>query len=151
MANKIPSAITVAGQILHVRRDTGTTPMHIIKLVYLCHGWMLGIHNKPLIKEFVEAWRYGPVVPVVYHKFKSFRGDPVDIVCEDNAEEFDSEQKNLIDEVLTAYKSYSALSLSTITHQPDTPWHHVYQDGRGEGAIIPNKLIRAHYRKRAEM
>ena len=37
--------------------------MHAIKLVYLCHGWMLGIYGRSLIGEPVEAWRYGPVVP----------------------------------------------------------------------------------------
>ena len=44
--------------------------MHVLKLVYVCHGWMLGIHGAPLITEPVEAWTYSPVVPTVYHRYK---------------------------------------------------------------------------------
>ena len=139
---------TVAQQILWIRREIPTTPMHVIKLVYLCHGWMLGICGRPLIREAAEAWRYGPVVPTVYHTYKSFGGEPIDAVPMDCGKEFDEEQKELVDAVLRAYKSHTAWSLSAITHQPGTPWHTVYRDGWGEGAIIPNRLIRKHYEAR---
>ena len=26
------------------------TPLQMIKLVYYCHGWQLGIHHEPLIR-----------------------------------------------------------------------------------------------------
>ncbi len=31
--------------------------MQLIKLVYLCHGWTMGLYSRPLI-ENVEAWQY---------------------------------------------------------------------------------------------
>ena len=142
-------AKTVSEQILWLRRDIETTPMHAIKLVYLCHGWMLGIHDRSLISESVEAWRYGPVVPSIYHRYKSFRGDAIITDPADQEGEFDGEQNELIEAVTEAYRSYSAWDLSAITHEPGTPWHKVYQNGRGEGSIIPNALIRDHYRRRA--
>ena len=142
----------VAEQILWLRRgqDRPTTPMHAIKLVYLCHGWMLGLSHRPLINEPVEAWRYGPVVPSVYHTYKSFRHEPIKTVPVDRTDEFDEKQHILIDAVLKAYKDYSAWQLSAITHQPNTPWSKVYDGGRGENAIIPNALIEEHYTRRAE-
>lgn len=139
---------TVAEQILWIRQDVNTTPMHVIKLTYLCHGWMLGIFQQPLIAEAAEAWRYGPVVPTVYRLYKSFGGDPIETVPKDRSTEFDEKQTELMDAVLHAYRSYSAWSLSAITHQPGTPWHQVYRGGWGEGAIIPNRLIRKHYSAR---
>ena len=42
---------TVAEQILWLRKVQPTTPMHVIKLVYLCHGWMLGNFDRGLIKR----------------------------------------------------------------------------------------------------
>ena len=72
--NQSVSSILVADQILWLRREIESTPMHMIKLVYLSHGWMLGLRERSLINEAVEAWRYGPVVPSVYHRFKSFVG-----------------------------------------------------------------------------
>ena len=122
--------------------------MHVLKLVYLCHGWMLGIFGRPLIVQPVEAWRYGPVVPVVYHTYKAFGGDAIDVGLIDHSDEFDQNEATLLGAVLDAYKDYSAWDLSAITHQPGTPWHTVYKGGRGEGAIIPNNLIRKHYKAR---
>ena len=139
----------VADQILWLRRDLPTTPMHVLKLVYLCHGWMLGWSGRPLINEPVEAWRYGPVVPSVYHTYKSFGGESIELVLVDHSDGFDDDQCLLIDAVLRAYRNYTALQLSAITHQPGTPWHQVYKGGMGEGSIIPNRVIREHYERRA--
>ena len=128
-------ALVVSQQILWLRRDTGTTPMHVIKLVYLCHGWTLGLKDAPLITEPVEAWRYGPVVPSTYHTYKAFGGGPITVVPQERTADMDDLQARLIVAVLNAYQSYSALQLSNITHQPGTPWHETYHVW-GEGCII---------------
>ena len=122
--------------------------MHVLKLVYLCHGWMLGLYKRNLIAEPAEAWRYGPVVPTVYHTYKSFRGNPIATAPVDRSTVPDEEQNDLLEGVLHAYRGYSAWDLSAITHQPGTPWHRVYNGGRGESAIIPNADIEKHYAAR---
>lgn len=142
------SSRTVAEQILWLRRDLPTMPMHVLKLVYLCHGWMLGIFGRGLIAEPAEAWRYGPVVPTIYHTYKSFRGDPIATAPVDRSAILDENQNDLLGAVLRAYRDYSALDLSAITHQPGTPWYEVYNGGRGESAIIPDALLRKHYAAR---
>ena len=139
----------VSEQILWSRAEDETTPMHVIKLVYLCHGWMLGIFDRPLINEPVEAWRYGPVVPSVYHTYKAFRGNPITTVPIDQVDCFDEEESLIIDGVLEAYREYTPWMLSSITHQPNTPWAQVYSSGIGHGAIVPNELIKEYYHKRA--
>ena len=141
-------AFVVSQQILWLRRDTETTPMHVIKLVYLCHGWTLGLKEEPLITEAVEAWRYGPVVPSTYHTYKAFGGSPITVVPQDRTDSMSQQQARMIAAVLDAYKDYSALQLSNITHQPGTPWHETYHTW-GEGCIIPNELIQDFYRRRA--
>ena len=144
------SSEVAAEQILFLRNDTPTTPMHVIKLVYLCHGWMLGLHKQPLISEPAEAWQYGPVVPSVYHRYKSFRGNRITAALIDHSDDLTEEQKDLIAGVIVAYKDYDAFMLSSITHQPNTPWAKVYDNGNGLGAIIPNELIQEHYEQRAK-
>ena len=57
--------------------DYNITPMKLVKLVYIAHGWHLGITNNALIDENPEAWKYGPVIPRVYHTFKKFGKNPV--------------------------------------------------------------------------
>ena len=47
--------------------------LKLVKLVYIAHGWHLGLYDeidRPLIREDVEAWKYGPVVRSVYDAFK---------------------------------------------------------------------------------
>lgn len=138
----------VAEQILWIRREVETTPMHVIKLVYLCHGWMLGIKGCNLINEPAEAWQYGPVVPSTYHRYKSFGGNPITAEPLDRTTNLDAGQNELVEAVVQAYREYTGWMLSSITHQPDTPWAKVYKNGRGEGAIIPNELIQRHYKDR---
>ena len=135
--------------ILWHRRDLETTPMHALKLVYLSHGWMLGIHDQPLINEPIEAWTYGPVVPSIYHRYKSFGGDPITVVPVDRSDQLADDQLALIREVVWAYRDYTAGQLSNITHQPGTPWDIVRRES-GVGAIIPNELIQGHYRRLAQ-
>ncbi len=97
----------------------------------------------------MEAWPYGPVVPSIYHRYKSFGGDPITAVPIDCSDKFDDWQRGLITDVAEAYGTYTALQLSNITHQPGTPWD-IMRREYGTGTIIPNELIRDWYRKRAE-
>ena len=138
-----------AEQILWLRRGTETTPMHVLKLVYISHGWTLGLYGRSLINEPAEAWRYGPVVPSVYHRYKSFRGDPITTEPVDRSDAFDDEQRDVIEQVHEVYGDFTALQLSALTHKPGTPWDVTYRE-YGAGVIIPNELIRDYYKRLAE-
>ena len=138
-----------AEQILWLRRGTETTPMHVLKLVYISHGWTLGLYGRSLINEPAEAWRYGPVVPSVYHRYKSFRGDAITTEPVDRSDEFDDEQRDVIEQVHEVYGDFTALQLSALTHKPGTPWDVTYRE-YGAGVIIPNELIQDYYERLAE-
>lgn len=109
-------------------------------------GGCLEILIAVLLNEPVEAWRYGPVVPSVYHTYKSFRGSAITTPTVERTDRFDHNQDELIKVVVDAYADYTPLELSTITHQAGTPWQQVYRDGRGERTIIPNELIQSYYK-----
>ena len=144
-ADGVPS-LHVARQVLWLRRTIDTTPMHVLKLVYLCHGWMLGIHDVPLINEPVEAWTYGPVVPSLYHRYKVYGRE---IIIEERADQSGSlsaETNKLLEHFEQLYRPWTPFQLSSLTHQPGTPWD-VTRRKDGIGAVIPNALIRDHYRE----
>ena len=84
----------------------------------------------------------------LYHTYKSFRGGPIAVPLADRSADLDERRHELLGAVLRAYQGYSARDLSAITHQPGTPWHEVYNGGRGEGAIIPDSVIGRHYAER---
>ena len=70
----------VANEFLSLAEETNIplTPLQVQKLVYFAHAWQLGLYGKPLIDTEFEAWRYGPVVPVVYFGLSHFRGGTIE-------------------------------------------------------------------------
>lgn len=157
----------VANYLLDCAREDGETlsPMKLIKLVYLCHGWNLGLTGEPLIRENVEAWRYGPVIPSLYHDLKEFGNQPVTryaswpvwqgagaSIQEPKLTTATPETIALLRKVWQEYKPYSAVDLSAMTHQPGTPWYVTWHERGGSsrlGQDIDDNLIRDHFRAKA--
>ncbi len=138
---------TVANRFLDLARENNDslTPMQLLKLVYIAHGWMLGLHGRPLIRDEVEAWQYGPVIPRLYNAIRQFKSQPV---CEKirsaPAERMDAAEENIARQVYEIYGDRSGPALSRLTHQKDSPWDKVYEHG-SYGTVIPNDLIEDHY------
>lgn len=141
----------VAEYLLCKAKDAGKslTPMQILKLVYIAHGWNLGLYGNPLINESVEAWQYGPVIPSLYHAYKRFGSSPIDDCPGAGPNEFGNDERRVMDQVWSGYGSRSGISLSTLTHQPGSPWFISYNE-QGRGATISNDLIEDHYRRLSE-
>lgn len=144
------SAISVANEFIRLGKEEGNffTPMQLLKLVYIAHGWMLGFFGKPLINEKVEAWRYGPVIPELYQKVKSYGRDKVrnEISARSifSHTSLSEEEKSVIHFVYKKYGKLDGIKLSMITHQKDTPWSDIFSH-EGWGDVIPNELIQNHY------
>ena len=138
----------MAEHILWLRRcvDRDTTPMHVLKIVYVCHGWMLAANDEALITEPVEAWTYGPVVPTVYHRYKRYGAQSILEDADDRSGELGESATALIEVIEEAYRPYTAVQLSALTHQPGTPWD-ITRRRHGIGAVIPNELIQNHFRE----
>lgn len=145
---------TVANAFIRKARESGrndVTPMKLLKLVYIAHGWSLGINNRPLFLEEVEAWKYGPVIPELYDAVKGYRNRPIDHELPESAfgNHIEADDQALIDQVWATYGQHDGIRLSSITHQPDTPWDKTW-DRRGfHGLIIPTPMIRDHYQQLA--
>lgn len=154
--------IAIANYFLKKSFDTGEeiTLMKIIKLVYISHGWYRGITGKDLIKESAQAWKYGPVIESVYHEFKSYGGRPITklgsvlLPHEDRFQiitpTVDKEDiQEFLDKVWEIYHSFTAIELSSLTHQEGSPWDITYNKLGGRNSrstIISNDLIEQHYR-----
>lgn len=143
------------------------TPMQLLKLVYIAHGWHLAWHDLPLFGDDVEAWRHGPVVASVYHAFKKYGRKPIsrqtygdyDLVIdigllepEDEqirprpvAARFTEAESQTMDEVYRAYRGIDGIDLSRMTHQDDSPWQKAYRPG--ENVVIKNDVIKKYYKE----
>jgi uncharacterized phage-associated protein len=127
-------------------------PLKLQKIVYLAHGWSLVLRGKPLIKQNVEAWRYGPVVPALYREFKEFGASPIRRRAKvpENIE-LDDDTKNLLDIVWERYKSLSGVQLSAITHEPNSAWALTMRDAGPFGtSTISDELIIDEFQRRRQ-
>ena len=120
------------------------TPLQVVKLTYLCHGWMLGLYHQPLSAQPAEAWKYGPVIPDVYHEVKIHGRKPITMLIDFPKADLDFIQDDLVRQVYRAYEDFSGIQLSQITHEPGTPWYKIWHE-YGRNTIIPNSLIEQHY------
>ena len=144
------SAASIAAYILgqSAKLNRSITPLKLLKLAYIAHGWMLGMCGRPLIKDEIEAWKYGPVIPSLYHSIKDFRGSqvPVDHFSSAADVQFDAQEESILQQVTQKYGQFTAIQLSQLTHQDESPWDRVYYNVTGS-RIIPNDLIENYYRK----
>ncbi len=139
------------------------TAMKLQKLTYVSHGWYLAFAGKPLVHDAVEAWKWGPVFRSLYREFRDFGSQPITqrataldgstleerlITIEDYP---DHEQMDrFLEGVWQAYGRYSAIDLSTITHQEGTPWRQMFEQMGNRilpYTVIPNEMIAEHYQR----
>lgn len=159
-------AVAIANEFLNMPGATEiVTQMQLQKLAYISHGWNLGLNNSSLIIDDVEAWAYGPVYRDLYDHTKYFGKDPIGrpitpddsspiavITYTDDMRQapfkatLTERERELLGYVWERYGDLSAFQLSQLTHQPGTPWYKTYYE-LGRDAIIPNNLIREHYRE----
>jgi len=135
------------------KKSKSYTPMKIIKLVYIAHGWCLAISQKPLIINPVEAWRYGPVIRSLYDEFKKFgneaiRGfaeyDEVEGKSGQVKEPIEKEYIKILRSVYQVYGDFQAFQLANITHMPNSPWTKAIGDSK---SFISNDTIKAEYER----
>lgn len=98
------------------------TPLKLQKLCYYAQGWHLALHAKPLFAEPLEAWVHGPVVQVLYDRFKHVRHNSISPRLRKNpSPSFPKPATKVLTHVWQTYGGYSAKYLERLTHQED-PW-----------------------------
>jgi uncharacterized phage-associated protein len=157
-------SLAVANRFIELSnaQDEKLTLMKLLKIVYFAHGWHLAITDKkPLVDDAIEAWKFGPVAPSIYHFFKEYGSSPItDFGKEATLQNGEVLYvKTLLDggsfldaftkKIWEIYGSMTAFQLSELTHQPGTPWHKVWFDMGGserKGVDIPDDLIAEYFK-----
>lgn len=137
------------------------TPFQLIKLVFMSHGNTLGMHGNPLIYNRIEAWRYGPVIPVLYHALKKWKDNGINVLCycsternnrdlcDQRLEFFDSiiqsDERKIIDSVVKEYGDLSFEQLNRLCHAKGSPWDQVYTGEMYQK--ISDDIITRYYKK----
>lgn len=138
------------------------TPLQAIKLVFIAHGWYLGLTEKPLVSEPPQAWKYGPVFPSLYQEFRGYGDGPITSPATTFTADYSleivpppsrSEQEPLckfLEQVYAQYGKFSGTQLSTLTHQEGSPWYKAWHELGGKhkkNFPIPQDLITEYYKQ----
>ena len=131
------------------------TPLKLIKMTFIAHGWHLGLHRESLIDEDVQAWEHGPVFPDLYEATKLYGDSPVVEVVKSEREKIrpprglKPHEVQVIVELNRAYGDQTGQDLSEMTHMKDSPWDVTVQRHGGVETcpVIARDLIRDHYAK----
>lgn len=102
----------------------GLTNLKLQKILYLAQAYYLSKLNKPLFKNKIEAWTYGPVIPDVYHQYKRKGNQPL-VVVSDNSE-IHQDDKVVLEKIWDSFGGYSTSKLVDITHS-HTPWKEAFE------------------------
>jgi uncharacterized phage-associated protein len=138
----------IANQLLINAANSGElmTNMKLQKMLYYQQGFHLAYFDKPLFKEDIEAWMYGPVVPSMYEKYKEFGRNGIE---PDRTMDFAFEERKeqaLFDEVCKVYGAYSAIGLMDMTHE-EMPWK-TTPVGEGAGHVISKDKMQSFFKTR---
>ena len=135
------------------------SPMKIQKLIYLAHGYYLVETGKPMLDELFEAWKFGPVLPSLYHSCKHLGSSNLERFLVDNVVGTKSKNSaplvtdiranDIIDFVWKEYGAEAAIKLSAWTHVRGGPWDKVTDGGRNiiRNQDIPNDYIAEYFRE----
>ncbi len=118
------------------------SPMKLQKLLYFVSCEYVKATEHDLFSESFGVWQYGPVLPSVYEEFKSFKSNAITKYATDANgvayavdEESAPNLKTALNRVWNAFKSFSGIELSKITHEDGSGWSAAFDEQRSSITI----------------
>jgi uncharacterized phage-associated protein len=135
------TALQVANEFIRLAHEKGepVSNMKLQKLVYFAQGFYAALRKgEPMFTEGFEAWKYGPVIPELYHKFKVYFAGPIPKThpwADSSCAPLSADEEKVVRWVFDNLGHLSAIKLSDISHKPHSPWEKVYN------GTIPQRYI----------
>jgi len=116
------SALQVADYFIfkaHEGKQGLISNLKLQKLLYYAQGLHLARFDRPLFKERVQAWTYGPVVVDAYHKYKEWEDRGIPATEDDDYSHIDENTKVFLNEIYEIFGKFSAFRLMELSHSDD--------------------------------
>lgn len=123
------SALEIAKYVInHEHKEhREITNLRLQKLLYFVQAKILVETGKPCFDDEMEAWEYGPVVPVVYNEYKGYGNLPI-IEKQNVSEKIADIIQGYMSEILNYFSDTPTFELVQITHG-QTPWIEAKKNG----------------------
>ena len=134
------SALEIAKYMLWycTSKNTPISNLKLQKMLYFVWIDCYKDRQENLFIDDICAWQFGPVVPVVYFNYCQYACLKI-YVKEKPA---NADRLSFLDTFIDRYRELSIFELVEKTHLPGTPWHIVYQNGKGRKQVIQFSLIK---------
>ncbi len=116
------------------------TNLRLQKLLYFAQGWYLARYGKPLFRDDMEAWQYGPVVPAVYNEYAQYGRNGISDAQAISMDNFTDDEYALLLDVAREYTQFATSTLVDISHKKGAPW-----DNTPYREIIPKADMREYF------
>lgn len=139
----MPRALDVAKYIVNesTLKNYQISNLKLQKILFFLQREFLK-QGKEAFEDDIEAWQFGPVVPVVYQEFCMFGANPIQWSYPGVTLPYDGEQRTSFDSIFSKYRAWPVWDLVNETHKKGGAWDITYQDGIGNHCIIEKKLIK---------
>jgi uncharacterized phage-associated protein len=113
------------------------------KLLYYGQGFHLALFGVPMFPDEIQAWTHGPVVPDIYHAYKTYGSNSIPRPENFDPQDISEEVRELLDEVYNVYGQYSAWKLRNMTHS-EAPWVEAY--AKAPGSVVARDGMREFFK-----
>lgn len=120
------------------------TNLELQKILYIAQVFSYGRRNIPVFDSVIEAWDYGPVVPVIYHQFKYAGNYPISPFLFPVEDNICKQDKQFIATISHMTQHLKGWELVAITHRDGGAWKQTYRPGVKHLVITP-EAIQAEY------
>lgn len=130
------NALMIADYIIKKALELGhpVSNIELQKYLYYLNAKFLVTTDAPLFLEAIEKWKFGPVIPDVYHEYKSYGAKEIDRVSDHeelfiedgkivfkknptNTDDIPIDIKNSINDSLKQLFAYDRFELVEMTHE----------------------------------
>jgi uncharacterized phage-associated protein/predicted RNase H-like HicB family nuclease len=124
------------------------TNMKLQKLVYYAQGLCLGVLDRPLFENTLEAWEHGPVCPELYHAYKDNSNHAIrsQVSLKVASKNFSPVEINILKVTNFIFGGCSASKLRSLSHK-DAAWKEAYKPGSKSNSLI-HDLIKESCKER---
>lgn len=109
------------------------TNMQLQKILYYIQKEFIK-NGSQAFSDSIEAWVWGAVIPNVYYDFCGFGSMPISFNYS-NVIELNTDDSKVINKIIEEKRSLNPWDLT------DKCWEKVYNNGKGDHAIIPISLM----------
>ena len=106
-----------------VHSGNAISNFHLQKTLYYIQLCFIRMFDKVAFRDVFEAWQYGPVIPLIYDKYKFFGCGPICQLFPTISDIFwNEEEKQLIDDVIEVCSSMDPWDLVDSVCMQGGPW-----------------------------